>query len=859
MSSNSLDNHRDTLQDQWAQMLMSKSLWLTPVCLSVILVIIAQFSFLAFHTFAELFAIIISFVMFSLAWSTRGFSTNGFLLYLACGYFWIGCLDLLHALSYKDMNIFYENDSNTSIQFWIAARYFESLVLLTAPFFAMRTFNEYFVLSAFGFVSVVLSIIIFSDKFPTVFIEGEGLTTFKIYSEYFIDCILAISLIVLYRSDRGISKREKSFIALSIVFTMIAELAFTMYVSVFGLSNMVGHIFKLFSFWLIYKSIVVSNLQKPYEVLNESRERFRELFENSEISIWHEDFSAVYTALEKMKNDGLEDLETLLLADKEVAWDLAALVKVRDVNEATVRLFAAKSKQDFQDNINNTFGPGSIDVFIKELCSIWNNEDKFRSEAKYITFDGKHIDAIVSFQIPRTKEGFSSIPVNIIDITKRKRDEIRIWQQANFDYLTGLANRNLFSERLSDAIVASESSKSRLALLFIDLDRFKYVNDALGHSVGDYLLQEASERIVKYVRSSDTVARLGGDEFAVLLPENNDNNEIKGIVVNILNSLSLPYFLKGNDAFISASIGVTVFPDDGRTAETLLRKADSAMYLAKEKGRNNFQFFTQEIDVGAQRKRELEKALRKAMENNEFSLHYQPIIDVERGEVASAEALIRWRHPKKGFVSPDEFIPLAEEIGLILPIGEWVLRQACQDAASWREIVDSPPRIAVNLSSVQFQREDIPVLVKRILEETRLPAGLLTLEITEGLLLSDDDLTLDQLNDIRGAGVELSIDDFGTGYSSLSYLSKFPVTTLKIDRSFIMNLPENIEEAGLVKAILLMAQSLNLKVVAEGVETEEQSSFLRERNCQYIQGYLYSKPLPEPEFLVFLKENRNIL
>jgi len=576
-------------------------------------------------------------------------------------------------------------------------------------------------------------------------------------------------------------------------------------VSVFGLSNLVGHIFKLFSFWLIYNSIVVSNLQKPYAILNESRERFRVLFENTEISIWNEDFTAVYDALEKIRMNGVEDLEQYLFANKDKAWELAGLVKVSDINEATVSLFCAKSKQDFQQNINSTFGPGSIDVFIRELCAIWNKDDKFRAEAKYLTFDGRNIDAIISFQIPKTKEGFGCIPVNIIDITKRKRDEIRIWQQANFDSLTGLANRNLFSERLSDAIDASESNKGRLALLFIDLDRFKYVNDALGHSMGDHLLREASERIVRDVRNSDTVARLGGDEFAVLLSENNEDNKIEAIVVNILESLSRPFLLKGNDAFISASIGVTVFPDDGETAETLLRKADSAMYLAKERGRNNFQFFKQEIDIGAQRKRELEKALRKAMENNEFSLNYQPIIDADNGGVVSAEALIRWRNPKKGLVSPVEFIPLAEEIGLILPIGEWVLRQACKDAAAWEDIFDNPPSIAVNLSSVQFQREDVPALVRRILEETKLPASRLTLEITEGLLLSDDDLTLGQLKDIRAIGIDLSIDDFGTGYSSLSYLSKFPVTTLKIDRSFIMNLPGNREESGLGSIMIFPA------------------------------------------------------
>ncbi|MFK5983961.1 MAG: EAL domain-containing protein [Pseudomonadota bacterium] len=439
------------------------------------------------------------------------------------------------------------------------------------------------------------------------------------------------------------------------------------------------------------------------------------------------------------------------------------------------------------------------------------------------------------------------------DISKRKMDEDHIQHQANYDPLTGLANRNLFSDRFSRALLSAESDKKRVALLFIDLDRFKNVNDTLGHLVGDLLLQEAAKRLTKTLRKSDTVARLGGDEFAVVLPDILGIEQIEEAVNKIISCLSLPYILGEYKAFISASVGITVFPDDGDNSEALIRNADSAMYKAKDKGRKGFHFYTLEMDIEAQRRRILENDLHNALKNNEFSVYYQPILCSETGEISSAEALIRWNNPEKGLISPADFIPLAEEVGLILPIGEWVLREACIQAASWSNIVDKPPSIAINLSSRQFQRQNIPDLVQRILSETGLLAQRLSLEITEGLLVIDNDRTMRQLQKIREMGAKLSIDDFGTGYSSLSYLKKFPISTLKIDRSFIMELPDNVEDAALVDGILSMAKSLNLNVVAEGVETRQQVEFLKSKKCQYLQGFLFSKPLPKNDFIKFLK------
>lgn len=431
----------------------------------------------------------------------------------------------------------------------------------------------------------------------------------------------------------------------------------------------------------------------------------------------------------------------------------------------------------------------------------------------------------------------------------------RVEYQANFDSLTKLANRNLFEDRFSQAIARARRDDSKVALLFLDLDRFKHINDTLGHSVGDELLQEASGRILDVLRESDTASRFGGDEFAVVLPDVKDSLVIEHIVGRILDRLAMPYRLEGNDAFVSASIGVTIFPDDGDSTGTLLRKADSAMYKAKERGRNNFQFFTPQMDVEAHDRRKLEAALYDALEHNEFMLNYQPVFNPHTGRMVGAEALIRWYDHENGFVTPDVFIPLAEEIGLIVPIGEWVLREACKQAISWKEDSGLPLHLAVNMSYRQFQKQNVAAMVADVLADTGLEPERLVLEITEGLMMADDQGIHDQLEDIRKQGVSLAIDDFGTGYSSLSYLKKFPINILKIDRSFIKDLTVDPDDDELVKGILSMAQSLKLQVVAEGVESQQQEEFLVSNQCLFTQGYYYSRPLSQPDFERFLKQS----
>jgi len=434
------------------------------------------------------------------------------------------------------------------------------------------------------------------------------------------------------------------------------------------------------------------------------------------------------------------------------------------------------------------------------------------------------------------------------DITARKTAEEQVEFLAYYDALTGLPNRTLFRDRLSKALASARRRGENVALLFLDLDRFKIINDSLGHSVGDLLLKEVADRLKKWAREQDTVARLGGDEFVVVLSGVKSLADVAVAADRILKVMTAECIIQGHLLSISCSLGISVFPDHGREPETLLKNADAALYCAKEQGRNNFQFFTQEMNVEAVERMTLENSLRVALERREFFLVYQPQVDVATGQITGAEALLRWQHPELGLVSPDKFIPIAENSGLILPIGEWVLHTACAQARRWQE--DGLPAlpVAVNVSAVQFRHNRFLQVVRQVLDETGLPPRYLELELTEGMLLSNADLTLSVLQQLSEMGVKLSIDDFGTGYSSLSYLRHFPVHKLKIDRSFVRDITSDPDDAAITGTIINMGKSLNIKVNAEGVENEEQMAFLRTHNCDEVQGHYFSRPLVAPEF-----------
>ncbi len=438
-------------------------------------------------------------------------------------------------------------------------------------------------------------------------------------------------------------------------------------------------------------------------------------------------------------------------------------------------------------------------------------------------------------------------------IAELKSAEEHLMYMSVHDALTGLPNRMLFNDRLHMELAHAERNHQMLAVMFLDLDRFKLVNDTLGHAMGDRLLKRVADRLKSCVRKSDTVARMGGDEFCFLLPEIAQPEDAVKIAKKILKALKKPWRLGGQEFYITPSIGIAVYPNDGQDADTLMKNADTAMYRAKEQG-NNYQLYTAEMSDQNMERLTSEIALRRALERQEFVIHYQPQINTETGQIIGMEALVRWEHPERGTVFPAEFIPYAEETGLIVPIGEWVLRTACAQNKAWQDAGFPPLRVTVNLSARQFQQKDLVETVDRILKETGLDPRWLELEITETVAMQDVEHTISTLRELRDLGVRIAIDDFGTGYSSFNYLKYFPNHTLKIDKSFVRDVTEGREDAAITKAIIALAQNLNLKVIAEGVETEEQLAFLKRQQCNEIQGYLFSRPLPAEEFTRMLEK-----
>ncbi|MCW8911663.1 MAG: EAL domain-containing protein, partial [Gammaproteobacteria bacterium] len=441
------------------------------------------------------------------------------------------------------------------------------------------------------------------------------------------------------------------------------------------------------------------------------------------------------------------------------------------------------------------------------------------------------------------------------DITERVEAEEIIRFQAYHDMLTRLPNRTLLKDRLNQAISHSRRNDSKLSVMFLDLDRFKMVNDTLGHVVGDQLLQAVSVRLKKCLREGDTLARIGGDEFTLLLPEIHDNKCSERVSQKIIKSLEQPFSINGHEFFVSTSIGIAHYPADGTTMETLIKHADIAMYSVKGNGKNGYRFYADHMNEAYSKHLSLENDMRRALNQGQFKISYQPQLNIESGEVFAMEALIRWDHPERGSISPYEFISLAEETGLILPIGEWVLRNACAELKRWREAGLSNIRVAINISACQLEQENIVKTIIDILHENNIPGEMLEIEITENMIMKDIENGISKLTQLSNHGINIAIDDFGTGYSSLSYLKRLPIDTLKIDRSFIHDMQNSDEDASIIKAIIAMAKGLGLNIISEGVETKEQLELLKAWRCKNVQGFLFSRPIIQKDAIDFLKSS----
>ncbi|MDF2660270.1 MAG: diguanylate cyclase [Paenibacillus sp.] len=470
------------------------------------------------------------------------------------------------------------------------------------------------------------------------------------------------------------------------------------------------------------------------------------------------------------------------------------------------------------------------------------------------SFEERMRDIAESHDDDRFVRSYSTIRA----VVEREKAERKIRHMAYHDALTDLPNRLLFHERLNEAFHRSEKTGTILAVLFIDLDRIKVINDTLGHHIGDELLKYWADKLKANKRPQDTVARFGGDEFIVLLTDITSINEVLTFAGFIPQLFSEPFTYGEHDLYVTSSIGISVYPSDGTDADTLIKNADTAMYRAKEKGGNTFQLYRSEMNIRSLERLNMEIDLRRAMERSEITVYYQPIVDLGSGRIYGMEALVRWKHPIRGMISPAEFIPLAEETGLIVPIGNWVLKEACRQNGEWIAQGLPPLVVAVNISVNQFQQPGFIQLIKGTLETTGLDPKLLCLEITENVAMKNVNYIVETIDKLRELGVRISIDDFGTGYSSLSYLKRFRVHTLKIDQSFIQELTTDEENAAIVTALIAMSHKMNIKALAEGVETKAQLEFLRRYGCDEIQGYLFSTPLPVSDFEHLIRVNRNL-
>ncbi len=609
------------------------------------------------------------------------------------------------------------------------------------------------------------------------------------------------------------------------------------------------------------KRVLGEPVERRYEILGQCKDGSSVNLEIA-VSLMHLDNGTVRMTIVVLDITARKQAEANLMLAQQVFRHAAEGILITDASQRILEAnkgfeeITGYSREEVIGKTREMLKFGQNDAaFYTEMWKTIRREGQWQGEVWNRRKNGAIYPEWLSLSEVRDDTGKVTNYVSVFtDITLRKESEQRLQFLANHDALTKLPNRTLLQERIEHALRLAQRNKTQLAVLFIDLDRFKIINDTLGHDAGDLLLLEASRRLMKCLRESDTIARQGGDEFVVLLEEFGDDVQYLATVARkVMGALTQPFTLQGQEIFISASIGISVYPQDGQDMNALLKNADIAMYRAKEQGKNTFQFYASDSNVHSFERLALENSLRKALERKEFVLHYQPKVDLATDTIVGAEALVRWQHPDLGMVPPAQFIPLAEEAGLIGPIGEWVLREACMQNRAWQEAGLPLITIGVNLSGGQFRDENLRNVIASALAQSGMQPFYLELEITESMIMQNPERAVDILQGFREMGMHTSIDDFGTGYSSLGYLKRFPLDSLKVDRSFVQDVPGDLDDVAITQAIIGLAHSLGLKVVAEGVETSAQLDFLRRQHCEQIQGYIFSEPLPAEEFAKLLE------
>jgi diguanylate cyclase (GGDEF)-like protein/PAS domain S-box-containing protein len=921
------------------------------------------------HSLAETFSIVVSMLIFGVAWNAYGRDRPGNITVMGCGFLAVGLIDFAHMLSYEGMPDFVTPAGpEKAINFWLAARLLSALTLLIVslrPWRPLVTKNTRYtlLLGSLGITALVYWIGLFhSELLPRSFIQGQGLTSFKVGTEYLVSAVLLVPALRFYRMASLRQFDGAIWLFAASVITILSELSFTLYANVTDLFNLLGHVYKVVAFVCIYRAVFVATVREPFQRLRVARDELsssknllQTIVDNVPERIYWKDRMSRYFGANKafLRDVGLADVTQLIgkedytlfpehaelyrsgdievmssgqaqlnyerqmrAIDGSITWLLVSKVPLREADGEVIGVLGSytdisvlkqaqeslqKSEAKFRAIIDNTTVPYALNddrqnityvnaAFIKtfgydlqdipNLATWWPkaypDEDyrqwvisSWQSHMELAEREGRQFEAL-ELNI-RCKDGstctamVSASPLGetfegshlvvLFDITEMKQKDALIWTQANYDALTELPNRRLFQDRLDQEIKQARRSGQGLSLLFIDLDRFKEINDTMGHSKGDAVLVDAARRISRCVRDADTVARLGGDEFMVILPKLGDPLRVETIAQHIIQELSNPFQFDNDEMsyYISASIGITLYSDDVADAESMMKRVDQALYAAKSAGRSRFSYFTPSMQKDALEKQLLTHDLRRALARKELQVYYQPILELANGRIVKAEALLRWQHPQRGMIGPATFIPLAEESGLILEIGEWVFDETIANIDRWREQFGHIIQVSVNKSPVQFEQPAHTAWSAK-LASRGLPGNSITVEITEGLLLKDAPTVKQHLLEFRNSGIEVSIDDFGTGFSSLSYIKRFDIDYLKVDRSFIKNLTTDESDRALTEAIIVMAHKLGIKTIAEGVETATQRDLLMEFNCDFVQGFYYSPAVPAAQFERMLED-----
>ena len=810
---------RFTVQTWWAGILTV--LFLAGLALPGFVFFTDPADYAILHTVLEFTSMAISLMVVALAWNLRHLENNSQIMLV--GWISLGVLivDLAHTLSFQGMPaLVTESTPQKAITFWLAGRIIAAVGFLLIAVVPTRHWPSrlWFPVSAAVTVAALVAVwigIFHTQWVPTFFVPGEGLTVTKRVLEYVLSTTYGLAAAPAPAPARGARRSaELAWLATAAWTLALAELYFTLYGNITDVFNLMGHILKVIAYAMVYRAIFVAGVQDPYRRLTRETSLLRSLIDSVPdlISFTDQDGRLLGVNRAFSSRFHIEPEDAVGRSPVDVAWT--------DGRSRTRLPRLSDDSERFEESVPDS--TGALQFF-----------DTLQTP--YFTAKGERLGVI---EVSR-------------DVTAQRRAEERIHHLALYDQLTGLPNRVMLGDVAADSFADPALAGRPQALVFLDLDDFKTINDTVGHRVGDLLIQEAARRLSDAAGADAHVARLGGDEFAVLAAPSSLTATTE-LVSRLIAAIDQPFRIERYDLALTASAGIAMFPTDGTAFDELVVRADAAMYRAKQEGRHTYRFFSGDMLANAAERLELLSALRKAVENDELVVHYQPQVSLADGSIVGVEALVRWQHPSLGLVQPGTFIGLAEDSGLILPIGEAVLNRALADAVAWEKAGGRPITVSVNLSAVQFVQTDLAERIRRALLRSGFPPERLELEITETIAMVSPEMAVATIERLHRMGVQVSIDDFGTGYSSMAYLKRFRIDKLKIDRSFVQDLGRDPDDEAIVTAVIHMAKSLRCVVIAEGVETHEQQEFLRSEGCDIAQGFHLHRPMPADQLVALL-------